>query len=508
MQLWGLVPGFHRLTFEDGHVLLTLCIGDVGKLLRQQEFQADSVTLQFDASGNVPNGAPPLYLAKSIARLCKVGTLLTASCDEVMQSALTQCGFVFASGLGEVKAVYSPTWVTKKRPKSVNPGSCVVIGAGLAGAAVASSLARRGWAVTVLDAASQPASGASSLPAGLLALHTSPDDSPLSRLSRAGIRMTLQQARALLRHGIDWGQTGVLQRGLSSDGSDLPLGVPPEWFQSLALVATEWCRQATPRTLAAAALPPSSTALWHAKGGWLKPGELVTAWMNQPGITWRGSTDVAALLPDGDGWQALDAAGHTVARADMVVLAAGYASQMLAASAGTARPELQAIRGQVTFGLHQSSNPLPPFAVNGHGSLITHITTPDGPMWLIGAGYERDVYVPNIKHQDHADNLTRLQKLLPDSARALADQFSPEHARGWAGIRCATPNRLPRVGRVDSGRETSGLWLCTGMGSRGLSFAALSAELLAAQLHGEPFPVDKQLAMSMSVSIQANASGD
>ena len=32
------------------------------------------------------------------------------------------------------------------------------------------------------------------------------------------------------------------------------------------------------------------------------------------------------------------------------------------------------------------------------------------------------------------------------------------------------------------------------MGSRGLTFAALCAELLAARLHGEPLPVERRLA--------------
>ena len=32
------------------------------------------------------------------------------------------------------------------------------------------------------------------------------------------------------------------------------------------------------------------------------------------------------------------------------------------------------------------------------------------------------------------------------------------------------------------------------MGSRGLSFAALCAELLVARLHGEPLPVEQRLA--------------
>ncbi len=37
------------------------------------------------------------------------------------------------------------------------PARCAVVGAGLAGAAVARALALRGWQVTVLDRAAQPA---------------------------------------------------------------------------------------------------------------------------------------------------------------------------------------------------------------------------------------------------------------------------------------------------------------------------------------------------------------
>lgn len=493
-QLWGLLPGFHRLVFEGGHVLLTLCIGDVVKVLRQQQFEADSINL----NGAVLAGTELLHAAKAIARLCKPATLLTTSNNEAMQAALRQCGFAVTTHLGEVEATYNPAWVAKKPGQSITPGTCVVVGAGLAGAAVASSLARRGWAVTVLDAASAPASGASSLPAGLLVPHTSPDDSQLSRLSRAGVRIALQQARAMLRHGTDWGHTGVLQRSLGGDG----LNLPPAWAQSQSHAASDWCRPATAKTLAAAGLPADSAAkspgLWHAQAGWIKPAALVKAWLGEPGITWRGDMKLSQLIPSHGGWHVCDAAGEVLAQADLVVLAAGYASQALAASAGALQPGLQAIRGQVTFGLQKDSDQLPAFAVNGHGGLITAITTPDGPMWLMGAGYERDAQVADIKAQDHADNLARLQILLPDAALALAKQFSAPQARGWAGIRCATPNRLPLVGRMATADLKPGPWLCTGMGSRGLSFAALCAELLAAQLHGEPLPVESQLAKAIN----------
>ena len=490
-QLWGLLPGFHRLVFEGGQVLLTLCMGDVAKLLRQQLFEADAIHL------NSPQlvDADVLYIAKAIARLCKPGTLLTMPNNTAMQAALTQCGFVVESAGDELKATYNPAWRTKSRHRPTAPSTCVVVGAGLAGAAVASSLVRRGWAVTVLDAASQPASGASSLPAGLLVPHTSPDDSPLSRLTRAGVRITLQQCRALLRHGTDWGHTGVLQRSLGGDAAQLP----PAWADSQLSAASDWCYPASERTLSAAGLPADSPALWHAQAGWVKPTSLVNAWLASPGITWRGGLPVTQLTRSNDGWQLRDASGDLLAEADLVVLAAGYASRALLGSTEAAQPDLQAIRGQVTFGLQKDSDALPPFAVNGHGGLISGITTHDGPMWLMGAGYERDATEPLIKAQDHTGNLGRLQTLLPHAAAALVEQFDPQTAQGWAGIRCATPNRLPLVSQVaDAG---AGLWLCTGMGSRGLSFAALCGELLAAHLHGEPLPVDSQLAKALGRSV-------
>ena len=92
------------------------------------------------------------------------------------------------------------------------PRRAVVVGAGLAGSAAAYSLAQRGWRVQVLDAAVAPAAGASALPAGLVAPHVSPDDAPLSRISRAGVSTTLARLAALLPAGTDWAATGVLER--------------------------------------------------------------------------------------------------------------------------------------------------------------------------------------------------------------------------------------------------------------------------------------------------------
>ena len=491
-QLWGLLPGFHRLVFENGQVLLTLCVGNAVKILRQLKFEATSI----DLNSALLEDEDVLYAAKAIARLCRQGTVVTTSYGTAVKTALRQCGFL----VNGQQAIYKPSWVTKKRIYSIQPTTCVVVGSGLAGAAIASSLARRGWAVTVLDAASEPASGASGLPAGLLVPHTSPDDSPLSRLSRCGVRMTLEQAGRMLQSGQDWNCTGVLER--SVDG--VPKKLPAAWAECWDHAADCWSRPAATGQLLEAGLPTASTALWHPQAGWIKPAALVRAWLATPGVTWRGNAQVAQLRPtastDLQGWQVVDAAGNLLAEAHLVVLAAGFASQALAASASANPLAVQPIRGQISWGLHAGHEPtlkLPGFPVNGHGGFLSAIPSATGAFWLMGATYQRDESLPKTHQQDNDENFRRLEVLLPKVASVLADQFNAPQNQAWAGIRCATPNRLPLLDQLVSTESKAPLWVCTGLGSRGLTFAALCGELLAAQLHGEPLPVDRQLADSL-----------
>ena len=498
-QLWGLLPGFHRLVFEGGRLLLTLCVGDAKAMLRESSFKADSVYLD----GFSPQRNPDIWdvhTFKAVARCCRRGTrMATWTVARPVRNALVQCGFVVEKVPGippkrdNLQGVYDPAWEPKTARAASVPrvaARCIVIGAGLAGAAVAASLARRGWQVTMLDAAPEPAAGASGLPAGVIAPHVSPDDSLLSRLSRSGIRAMLQQADALLQTGSDWYPTGVLEHCVEHSRQR-----PAAWLpdQPLADAAHDWARAATPEQLAQCALPPGTPALWHARGGWIKPARLVQAWLTVPGVTWRGNATVSHLRRQADQWQVLDAAGHELASAELVVLAAGYGTRALTEAVGVGRPlALQAIRGQVTWALHApgAAVTLPDFPINGHGSLVPAVPLDQGLAWVTGSCFERDNTSSQPRPADDAHNLSKLQTLLPSVARELQAGLGHEPIRHWAGVRCATPSRLPALGPL----EAPDLWVCSGMGSRGLSFAALCAELLAARLHGEPLPVEQRLA--------------
>jgi tRNA 5-methylaminomethyl-2-thiouridine biosynthesis bifunctional protein len=119
--------------------------------------------------------------------------------------------------------------------------------------------------------------------------------------------------------------------------------------------------------------------------------------------------------------------------------------------------------------------------------------------WYAGSTFEADPVLHADLAREHATNRRKLRALLPEAAQTLGVQFDQGQVRAWQGTRCITHDRLPLVGRLEIGPSPS-LWLCAGMGARGLSFSALCAELLAAKLGAEPLPVESNLAKLLSTT--------
>lgn len=466
-------PGTHRILLDGGQVSLTLCQDTLQGALSEQTFLADTLLT-----------TPPIdkWAAQLLARRCK----RTAQCMVAVPPDATGLSesraYFLASGfvLDETPEA-PPPWLGRFDPRwqiptsrsasahlAVAPGRCAVIGAGLSGACVAHALALRGWQVDVLDQEAAPARGASGLPVGLGVPHVSADDNPRSRLSRAGLRLMAQHAWRLLRHGQDWASSGVEERR--------PDGLP----------------------------------LWHAQAFWMKPATMVQALLAHDAIHWVANAPVAQLTRTNAQWCLHGAQGQKWGCFDVVVLAnamgavpvlqKGLPPQvaltpgLLAKLAG-----VHAVHGTVSHGTYAEVLPgLPEVPVNGHGCFIPHIPGPAGEQWLAGATFETDPLAAADLPSQHAHNLQRLRELLPMADYDLPDTLDRGPVAQWTSTRCVTHDRLPLVGPIDTALGT-GLWLCVGMGSRGLSFAALCAELLAARLDGEPLPVPASLARSLDV---------
>jgi tRNA 5-methylaminomethyl-2-thiouridine biosynthesis bifunctional protein len=502
-QWFGLLPGFHRIVLNNGQVLLTLCIGSLLAMLREQQFLADAIYLNGSDSATEQPGVWDLWSLKALARCCRRGTALASTgLTTGLRQRLQQCGFeIPASG---VHGNYNPRWELKRTrnpwaQRGDTPQTCAVVGAGLAGASVAAALARRGWQVQVLDAAPAAAMGASGLPVGLLVPHGSVDDGPRSRLSRSGVRLTLQQARQFLRLGQDWSPSGVLE--LRRPGTP---GLAPDWPEE----GHAWSQAAeAPASHApwSQGLADDAPAVWHASAAWIKPASLVQAWLDRPGVTFRGEAQVASIRRRGDEWSLFDPDQELLASAAHVVLATANGTPRLLkelelsqpeADSCTARlPALQGIRGLMSWGMQREVDAalFPPFPVNGMGSFISNVPVDGGLAWFAGGSYEPDDRNPASPAEHHQANLARLQGLLPAVGAALLADFETGKVRGWGQTRCTSTDRLPLAGPLTSGDRPT-LWASTGMGSRGLSFSVLCAELLAARLNGEPLPIEAGLA--------------
>lgn len=498
----GLLPGTHRLVFEQECVQLILQVVDAEEALSTMDTPLDAVVLGGSTS------APPWL--KRVFRVCQSGTRLAAwHAGHDLKRELLSAGFAIGSPTagddreGWLPATYLPRWPVGRSFRKPCAGAhrkAVVVGAGLAGSSVAWSLARRGWAVEVLDGAAQPSQGASALPAGLVAPHASPDDAPLSRLSRDGVRATLERARALLSPGTDWAPSGVLEHrveGKRSLPQPDPVAHPIDWM-------TDWSSEATREQVSLAHLPEAASGLWHASGGWVRPAALVTAQLAHPLIRFRGACAVAALRRNAEHWVLLDADERPLAETPVLVLACAYGVRELLAPLANKLGELPAhpLRGQVSWGpmshLNEAGDRLPPWPVNGHGSFLSGIPGETGaPFWVMGSTFERGVAQAHLKPGDHQANQDRLARLLPALAAAAPELC--QRSSGWAGVRCTLPDRLPAVGAIQPD-AWPGLHVFTGLGARGLTLSVLGGEVLAAQLMAEPWPLQPRLARRLLAS--------
>ena len=542
-QCYALEAGFHRILLAQGQISLTLCVGEAGTLLGRQEMRADCLLAASPAQ------AWDRWQLKALARCCKRGTQLQF-CGPVLPDAqlLEEVGMLVdgqgaadeptertepAQARKGLRATFNPRWQLRAREQGQavdgsgardgsvgggvgearSAGRCAVVGAGIAGASVARALALRGWQVDVYDAHPCAAAGASGLPVGLVVPHHSADDSPRSRLSRHGTRLMLAHAAQQLQTGQDWNPSGVLELSIAPTGlgdEEAELLAPP---QSQA-DATGW---AQPMAYG------DAHGLWHPHAAWIKPAQLVAGWLQHPQIQFHGGATVHTLERNGPQWLLRDAKGLELGRADTVVFANAFGCvdllTRLASALQAGQPAfawlddvlekvhaLHTMHGTLSHGpcpaptSTQSADAtpaLPAFPVNGHGSLVAGVPSAQGPQWYAGSTFQSDLQQHANLEQEQAANFQKLQGLLPAAAQALAPQFASGLAQTWQGSRCITHDRLPLVGPLDAGPKPS-LWLCAGMGARGLSFSALCAELLAAWLGGEPLPVENNLARSLS----------
>lgn len=494
-----LVPGVHRLHLDDGRVQLTLYFGDATVGLGQLDARADA----FYLDGFSPAKNPALWsprLCHQLAALAAPGaTLATWSVSGSVREHLRHAGFELekAAGFGGKREMLRGHHPGRHADTSAMPPaaqrSALVLGAGVAGTSAAERLAARGWTVHVIDAADRPGQGASGNHAGVLRPLPSLDDNRMSRLTRAGTLYGLRHLARLAALGrpVRSAACGVLH--LARDSAQLSkMRAVVERHQW----PTDFLRFVD--GVEASALcgwPVPLGGWWFQSSGWVQPHDLCAANLavHPERIRTHFGRRVARLEADACGWQAVDTDGAVIARAAVAILAGGIGLREFPQSADL---PLVAARGQVSQ-LPANADSAPRVVVCRMGYVTPAI---DG-VRCAGATFSVDDAETGLRDADHAENLLKLDAMLPGYTREL----TTDGLGGRVGFRPASPDRLPMVGALpvtmtsallrsvrDVPRQ-SGLYAVSGFGARGLVWAALMGEMLACQLDGEPLPLERDL---------------
>ena len=500
---WPLpLPGLHRLRFEDGRVMLTVAFADVADVLPRLRLAADAVFLD----GFAPDRNPDMWttaVMKAVARLARPrATAATYTTARTVREALAAAGFVpeLRPGFGRKRQMLAACYAPARQPRHAAPAPpqwserrAIVVGAGLAGAAVVERLAARGWALELVERQRRPAQEASGMPAGIFHPQVSRDDSILSRLTRAGFLQGLAHWRALeaAGHAFPGQRCGVLQ--LARDARDdarmaatvRALGFPSDYVDFL------------PRGRAGerAGVEVRAGGWWFPGSGWLRPAELVAAQLAaaraRSAVEVRTGTTAHALAREGDRWRVLASDGAEIASAPVIVLANSHDAARLL-RLGT---ELKRVRGQLTL-LPEGCLPRLRAVLAGPG----HLVPMENGAAVAGATYDYEHEDAAPSEEGHAGNLARLGRLLKDPVSGL----EPSRLTGAVGFRCVAADRLPLIGALPEIRaqaagahavpRSPGLFGALAYASRGLTWAALGAELIASMLEGDPLPLEGDLA--------------
>jgi len=476
----GRQPGFHRMPQTDAGVTLDLLALPLDTALAELNAHLDFICLHAVAGS---------AFARPLARLTALGARLAApALDDEQRAALTAQGFVFDGASG------AALFASRKPRLPVTPEPvrhALVLGAGLAGCALAARLCARGWAVTLIERHPQVAMEASGNLAGIFMPLLSRDDNVPTRLTRAAYLYALRLWAHMggVGRAFDGAACGVLQ--LARDAGHAAVSRLIAADNTIDPDFARWLE--APEAEALLGLPAPDGGWLFPQGGWARPGSVCEALLATCGarLTRRFGVGEVTLERLGDVWLARGPDGAVLAEAPTAVLASGAGARSMAL---TSDLPLQALRGQVTH-LAPGAAPQLPLVLCREA----YLTPSAHGVTCAGATYDLDAD-PALRASSQHENVTRLRALVSDPHAADAAPLA-----GRVGFRCVAPDRLPLVGRLPDFSAAGaterlrdvprhpGLYGLLGYASRGLIWAPLAAELLAAQLEGEPLPLEMTL---------------
>lgn len=514
-QYPDLTPGCHTLSFAAGRVRLHLVFETLKTALDTYNFNPHSWFLDGFSPAKNPSMWEKNALNTIALQSCSGTSLATFTAAGEVRRNLVAAGFEVSKRKGfgrkrEMLCAYKPATKEAQYPLkhapwfatpclNSPPRTVAVIGAGIAGAQIAWHLAHQGVKVVVIEALEQVARAASGNQAGMLAPKLTASPSEEEAFYLAAFNYQLRQLNDLRQqgHNIGFIQHGLLQLAHNQSTQ--------QRFERLAR------REDLPEGLFNIIDPKEvsyrlgehtdKAGLLINKAGSLAPGSMCKALLDHPNIELKCSTSVTDLWLK-DGRPTLKLSSAKILEVDALVLANGHQSTTFSDTI-----KITPVRGQT------SSAHLPIDQVLSHalGHTGYMVTVPDDEQKVIfGATYVRGDENSDLRVSETDENTRALEACLPKFASHLSDIQSSH-----AAIRASTPDRWPIVGPLvntdfyekeyadihlgkqyktyPQARYQEGIYILSGLGSRGLTSAAYCANILSHLMLGYTAPAPRHI---------------
>lgn len=522
------------LCFCQGDVKLTLLFNDatqgLSEYIEEHNLHAKRFVDAFFLDGFAPSRNPEMWNAALFTQLATMAkhnaSLGTFTVAGFVRRGLIDVGFKavkqkHATELDQektesIKARFiglrqgKPLNGFKVRRKTESSQHATIIGGGLASACAALSLAKKGIKVVVLCKDHTIAQGASSNAIGAVypLLHQTRDS--ISEFYQQGFECSLALFNQLLNDGYSFshGFNGLIDVCYKE-----PLQKRLLKFSQLATWPTDLIRPITAEQVnLESGIGVNYPGLLMPRAGWVSPPELVAAILqaakdtgNVKVKTQRQLLSVKSIADDR--WLITTNKGQK--QVQNLIFCTGADS--LGIEALNELP-LSLVRGQVSQ-----------VETNKHISALKtvlchkgYLTPANNGLHCIGATFDKDDDNIEQRRQDDQYNLDMLKSCLGDLGKWQVENVKSSKAR----LRCCTPDHLPMVGRLPNialhthtyqhlGKDKNwhydepaplknGLYVLTGLGARGLCSAPLLAEILAAEICNDDYPVTEEMLFNLS----------
>lgn len=506
------VKGSHVRYLFNNKIVIHYKFMDAYEALENEQYNVDAWFLD----GFSPAKNPEMWSEKLFAKVaqnshCKTSCSTYTSAGYVRRN-LQQVGFDVCkvAGYGRKRTMLVATFNAHKkvnytyldkpwyaRPQKMPDAKvkkATVLGAGIAGLSVAYSLIKRGWQVTIIDRHSNVAKEASSNPAAIIYPRLSVNNDVDSDFYCAAYCHTLYTLGVLQSKYKEkfWYNDGLLQYQDKSKFLEInkKFSFNNDFLASVSSV----------EKLNLSVEESEKVLVHYPSAGVVLPDVLCKILVEECGDQLNFvRSDIDEVRSVDDKWQCC----HDESIIDeQVVLIIANGNGVNGCNLGF-EWSIESIRGQVAI-LNENDKSKNLKKVINHD---VYVSPSINQKHYLGATYSRDSLSLSVSTSDNETLIKTFDKLCPGMFNLNSISTS------WVGVRAMSKDRAAIVGAIPNqqffrseysdlrhGRNnkaylpaehTKGLYVSLAHGSRGFTSSFLSAEIIAAQIEGEPMPVNK-----------------